>query len=281
VLQEQFRDANAAVAGGWEPEGLDASDAEAPAEAAEDEPSPDGLPNGQIDLGNCQTLERQINEAFAIAGGPDKVPPIPTSAVFLRDLLQHIRDLQEELSIEACPSSTGRQAQSSLPEVHTTAPEIDLGDGWSISTDGMSDPVVEDPAGEVYDLSGAGGALYLAIRNLQAKQDTLSRQSQGIIEALHGEIRDLQAQLNAATATLTGLRIDIAAERAHTEDAEAQLADAKALVAEQTLDEGLWAVPLDRLQSISEAHLQQELRRLHGVIEGEAVRRADTEGETT
>lgn len=36
---------------------------------------------------------------------------------------------------------------------------------------------------------------------------------------------------------------------------------------EQARDEALWAVYPDGTQSISEAYLQQELRRLHRVIE--------------
>ena len=42
-----------------------------------------------------------------------------------------------------------------------------------------------------------------------------------------------------------------------------------ALVNEQAEDEGLWTVPIPpQRQSIVEAYLQQQLRRLHRVIEG-------------
>lgn len=40
-----------------------------------------------------------------------------------------------------------------------------------------------------------------------------------------------------------------------------------ALVKKQANDEGLWSVPMGRLQSIAEAHLQAELRKLHYAIE--------------
>lgn len=40
-----------------------------------------------------------------------------------------------------------------------------------------------------------------------------------------------------------------------------------ALVDEQAEDEGLWSAGLGGLTSIAEAHLQQELRRLHALIE--------------
>jgi hypothetical protein len=40
----------------------------------------------------------------------------------------------------------------------------------------------------------------------------------------------------------------------------------RALLAEQAADEGLWFIA----QTAPEAYLQQELRRLHAVIEGEA-----------
>ena len=40
-----------------------------------------------------------------------------------------------------------------------------------------------------------------------------------------------------------------------------------ALVDEQAEDEGLWSTRLDGSTSIAEAHLQQELRRLHALIE--------------
>jgi hypothetical protein len=43
------------------------------------------------------------------------------------------------------------------------------------------------------------------------------------------------------------------------------------LVNEQAEDEALWSVPAEGTQSISEAYLQQELRRLHGLIEGEVI----------
>lgn len=45
------------------------------------------------------------------------------------------------------------------------------------------------------------------------------------------------------------------------------LADVRALVDEQAEDEALWALNLDGTLPISEAYLQQELRRLHALIE--------------
>lgn len=45
------------------------------------------------------------------------------------------------------------------------------------------------------------------------------------------------------------------------------LDDIQRVVDKQAEDEALWSVPLDRLQPISEAYLQQELRGLHAVIE--------------
>ena len=39
------------------------------------------------------------------------------------------------------------------------------------------------------------------------------------------------------------------------------------VVNEQADDDGLWSVPLEGLQPIAEAYMQQELRRLHAVIE--------------
>ena len=45
-----------------------------------------------------------------------------------------------------------------------------------------------------------------------------------------------------------------------------RFAAALEIVLEQALDDGLWFAA----QTASEAHLQQELRRLHAVIEGEA-----------
>jgi hypothetical protein len=47
-----------------------------------------------------------------------------------------------------------------------------------------------------------------------------------------------------------------------------KLSRIQSLVNEQAEDEGLWAVPIPpQLQPISEAYLQQELRRLHAEIE--------------
>ena len=48
---------------------------------------------------------------------------------------------------------------------------------------------------------------------------------------------------------------------------EEKIARVKELVDEQAADEGLWSFPVGRSQTISEAHLQQELRRLHAAIE--------------
>jgi hypothetical protein len=45
------------------------------------------------------------------------------------------------------------------------------------------------------------------------------------------------------------------------------LADIRALVDEQAEDAALWALNLDGTLPISEAYLQQELRRLHALIE--------------
>lgn len=44
-------------------------------------------------------------------------------------------------------------------------------------------------------------------------------------------------------------------------------ADLLDLINEQAEDEALWAVPAEGTQPIAEAYLQQELRRLHAVIE--------------
>jgi hypothetical protein len=44
----------------------------------------------------------------------------------------------------------------------------------------------------------------------------------------------------------------------------------QALVDKQAEDEALWATNLDGTVSASEAYLQQELRRLHALIEGDA-----------
>jgi len=39
------------------------------------------------------------------------------------------------------------------------------------------------------------------------------------------------------------------------------------VVKEQAENDGLWSLPLNELQPITEAYLQQELRRLHAVVE--------------
>lgn len=52
------------------------------------------------------------------------------------------------------------------------------------------------------------------------------------------------------------------------EDLIAALRALRALVDEQAEDEGLWGLPLiPGTQSIVEAYLQQELRRLHAAVE--------------
>lgn len=49
-----------------------------------------------------------------------------------------------------------------------------------------------------------------------------------------------------------------------------RLRAAEKLVSEQAEDEALWAVPVYGKQSIVEAYYQQELRRLHAVIENKS-----------
>lgn len=49
--------------------------------------------------------------------------------------------------------------------------------------------------------------------------------------------------------------------------ADQKLRRIRALVNEQAEDEMLWTVPAEGLQAIVEAYLQQELRRLHTLIE--------------
>ena len=60
----------------------------------------------------------------------------------------------------------------------------------------------------------------------------------------------------------------------HRAELEAKLEKIQKVVNEQAEDEGLWSFPCDsdgnlKLQPIGEAMLQQALRRLHAVIEGE------------
>lgn len=45
------------------------------------------------------------------------------------------------------------------------------------------------------------------------------------------------------------------------------LLEIQSLVDEQAEDEALWSVPAQGTQPIGEAYLQQELRRLHALIE--------------
>jgi hypothetical protein len=56
--------------------------------------------------------------------------------------------------------------------------------------------------------------------------------------------------------------------REHYDEAMDALAAIRALVDEQAEDEGLWAIYPMGQQPIMEAYLQQELRRLHALIEG-------------
>lgn len=66
-------------------------------------------------------------------------------------------------------------------------------------------------------------------------------------------LRELNDKLNAAIA--------------RAERAEAALKMIQDFVDDQAEDEVLWAVPVEGKQPISEAYIQQELRRLHSVIE--------------
>lgn len=61
---------------------------------------------------------------------------------------------------------------------------------------------------------------------------------------------------------------DIATLLARVEALESRLNQIRVLVNDQAEDEALWATYLDECQPISEAYLQQELRKLHSTIEG-------------
>lgn len=62
-------------------------------------------------------------------------------------------------------------------------------------------------------------------------------------------------------------RTDIPALLDMIEELQKKIGEIQTMVNEQAEDPGLWSFPMDRPQYISEAHLQQELRRLHRVIE--------------
>jgi len=58
--------------------------------------------------------------------------------------------------------------------------------------------------------------------------------------------------------------------RARGLELEARLKSIQDKVNEQAEDEALWSVPAEGTQRIAEAYLQQELRALHKVIEGDS-----------
>ncbi len=67
---------------------------------------------------------------------------------------------------------------------------------------------------------------------------------------------------------LADVTVEAQRERRRAEAAERRLAEIRALVDEQAEDEGLWALYPMGEQPIMEAYLQQELRRLHALVEG-------------
>ena len=90
----------------------------------------------------------------------------------------------------------------------------------------------------------------------------------------HGFIVLDPADRDTILDTIATLRADLAAERERSAALDAmpdvrwRVPDkARALVAQQAEDEGLWFVAV----TASEAYLQRELRRLHAAIEGEPI----------
>ena len=77
------------------------------------------------------------------------------------------------------------------------------------------------------------------------------------------------AEIDRLSAELTAARSAAFSEGIRAGQLGRQLSAIRALVDEQAADYGLWGVPIGRLQPITEAYLQQELRRLHALIEGE------------
>ena len=74
--------------------------------------------------------------------------------------------------------------------------------------------------------------------------------------------------MSAERPTLPELLADVTQDAQRTQrHFEAVLGRLRALVDEQAEDEALWAIYPDGHQPISEAYLQQELRRLHALIE--------------
>jgi hypothetical protein len=84
------------------------------------------------------------------------------------------------------------------------------------------------------------------------------------------QVAELEQELADAQKERDAMSRRAASAEADWQAAESRLSRLQLLVNEQAEDEGLWAVPIPpQSQPISEAYLQQELRRLHAAIEGE------------
>lgn len=83
------------------------------------------------------------------------------------------------------------------------------------------------------------------------------------LRAQLAEVKDAYATQKLAFETMKEAAVGF---RDRTPDTSA-LAALRALVVEQAEDEGLWAVHLLGTQPITEAYLQQELRKLHDAVE--------------
>ena len=122
----------------------------------------------------------------------------------------------------------------------------------------------------------AGRALLESIQSLNARStaaDILAIEAEAR-EECEERNRNLQATLDLLTRDDT---IVCDPEHHAQELAEARaaaLAEPRRLVDEQAEDEGLWFVA----ETAAEAYLQQELRRLHAAVEGDAL--AETPEET-
>lgn len=124
-------------------------------------------------------------------------------------------------------------------------------------------------------LQNLTAALALGCKRDPIRATRFSRYISGFVAELQKELTELRERVgelekNQLRRSRAPIR-DLSNQITFADDDLPPVDELQALVNEQAEDEALWSVPAIGKQSIGEAYLQQELRRLHAAIEKRTI----------